>query len=277
MPETESPNIHIWEQKFLLYIEHHPRAPESLRTLEAEGIPRSWLLEMLHDYADPGRRQREQSAQRQVARENLRVIDRVLRVMDNGGKELSAFDANPEVPEWVKLHRSDQRKTLKGILASYAESLWEVRRENSSLASNKGEGVCEDLLVWLVDAVTAVTGEPHWSDLANLVEAAYYAHGRKLQGETADRDMVRKRYKRFLANFPRLYDGGYRSPNELACSFGLSPVIGVRKPGEEWWECWTHRRTREKGKESKKTRYGKIHKHNKNRPSPILVYQDPTR
>jgi hypothetical protein len=277
MGEIESPNIDAWEQKFLSYIEHHPRAPESLRALEEKGIPKSWLLEVLHDYADPSRRQRQQNYQRTVARENLRAIVRLIKILDRCTKEIVVFEGDPALPDWVKSHRTNHRRGLRAIIATYADSLREMRRENSALASNKGEGVCEDLLVWLVEAVTAVTGEPRWSDLANLVEAAYYAHGRKLQGETADRDMVRKRYKRFLANFPRLYENIYRDPNDWASSFGLPPVYGVPKPGEDWWECWTHRRIREKSKGSKKSRYGKIHKHKKNRPTPITEHSEPTR
>jgi hypothetical protein len=268
--------MHAWEQKFLFYIEHHPRAPESLRTLEAEGIPKGWLLELLHDYADPRRRQTEQSCQRKAARENLRAIGRATKILDKCTKDVSAFESNSDIPDWVRFHRSDQRKALQGSLACYADSLREIREENSKLASNKGEGVCEDLLVCLVEAVTAATGEPHWSDLANLVEAAYYGHGRKLQGETADRDMVRKRYKRFLANFPRLYEDIYRDPNSWVRSFGLPPVYGMPKPREDWWECWNHRQIREKSKPSKKRRYGKIHKRKKNRPTSITEYSDPT-
>jgi hypothetical protein len=174
-----------------------------LISLSEAGIPQSWLLGVLHDYADPGLRQEAHLRHRAVALPSVKAIDRTLKILNKASTALESFAKIDGVPEWVRYHRADLRLRLFEILKSYRHAMDDVRAELAGLASAKGEGASEELLAGLVEAVTGVTGTPHWGDLAYLVEATYFAHNRRFH---ADRDTIRKKYNRFVENFPRIQE-----------------------------------------------------------------------
>jgi hypothetical protein len=180
-----------WEKRFNEYLQSNNRALDAFRSWIDAGIPQDWLLEMLHGYADPSVRQRQQLRYRTMALASLKEIDRVLKAVSKTSDALEQFAGNEEMPDWIRDNHFNRRRNLSTLLTEYHAAMEEVRDEVAQFASEKGEGVGEELLVGLVEAVTDVTGQPNWGDLAYLVEGAYFAHDRRFEG---DRDKIRKRY-----------------------------------------------------------------------------------
>jgi hypothetical protein len=259
-----------WGRKFASYLKQHERTTEALRSLEQEGIPRNWLLEILHDYADPKRKGDGQNPHRTVALSTKRGIDKLLKVLGNTSKSLKAFQGDQNISPWAKAAHVDQFRNLEEKVTQCMRSLRGVRIENAKLATRKGEGVSQELLVILVDAIEGVTGTPRWGDVAYLIEAAYAGHDRTLE---ADRDLVRKKFKRFCANFPRLREEILLTRSDWASRFGLSSQ--GQDPSKDWIEYFMDLRPWRNGARTKKTRYGKIHVNKKGGPTSMTEYSTP--
>jgi hypothetical protein len=206
-----------WEARFNEYLRSNRRAHDSLLSLASEGLLQDWLLEILYDYADPGLRKQKQLHHRKTALTALKELDRTLKVLGKASEVLESFSRNSSVPDWVRDNHFNLRRKLSADLNGYREALVEIREELAKFVSEKGEGVSEEYLSGLVEAVISVTGQPHWGDLAYLIEGAYFGHNRRLH---ADHDTIRKRYNRFVRNFPRIHETWLGKDWE--CYFGLA-------------------------------------------------------
>ena len=91
-----------WETRFNEYLQSNSRALDSFRSLIDVGIPESWLLRILHDYADPELRRREQLRQRETALRSLKEIDRVRKSIGNASGALEAFASCDSIPDFVR-------------------------------------------------------------------------------------------------------------------------------------------------------------------------------
>jgi hypothetical protein len=256
-----------WELRFTSYLKEHERSAESLRTLEEEGIPHNWLLDVLQIYADPNRRADDQARYRTAALATKRAIDKLMKALNKASESVKAFQASCD-PSLLgdRLAIRDQLQSLKETLASGIEHLNEVSIENAKLASSKGEGISEEWLVHLVDGIEAATGTPHWSDVAYLIEAAYTAHNRRIN---ADRDLVRKRFNRFCENFPRIREINQLSLLEWTGNLGLSRHV-TRDLSKPWFVDFL--RPWRNTTKPKKKRYGKIHKGDRKSPSTMTEF-----
>jgi len=247
-----------WEARFNQYLRSNSRALDSLRALVDAGIPESWLLQILHGYGDPDLRQREQSSQRQSALSSLKEVNRVIKSLEKTSDALESFTDNSGVRDWVKDNHLNLRRDLSARLKTYLDAMTEMRDELAKLASGKGEGVSEAWLVALVEAAIDITGQPHWGDLAYMIEATYYAH--HLRGEV-DRDTVRKRYDRFVKNFPRIYESW--SGLDWKTYFGVEVKIesATSTNPQDAMDRFIKRFSPETRKQlTTKPRYGKIHR-----------------
>jgi hypothetical protein len=244
-----------WDQRFNDYLRTHNRAQDSFRYLVDAGVPESWLLVMLHSYADPGLRQEAQLRYRKIALTSLKELGRTMKAVGKAMDALEQLVTNEELPDWVRDNHFNLRRSLVAQLETYEVAMGDVRRELAKLASEKGEGVSEELLGGLVEAVLDVTGQPQWGHLAYLVEAAYYGHNRRLE---ADRDLVRKRYDRFVGNFPRVHEEW--TGKDWRCFFGLKPhTLSPGNPSNRL-EAFLKRFERKSAKNTPiKRLYGKIH------------------
>jgi hypothetical protein len=216
-----------WEKRFNEYLRSNRRALDSLQSLTSHGIPQDWLVDILHDYTDPTLRRRKQLEQQKTALTSLKEVDRVLKVVAKAEVLVDTFGGDPRIPLWAKDQHLGRSHALSTHLRSYLADLGKMRQELAKLASDKGEGVGEEMLVGMVEAVREVTGEPCWGSLAYLLEGSYFAHG--LTRLTIDRDLIRKRYKRFTKNFPRIAASWLQN---WGAWFGLKPEAKARSSGE---------------------------------------------
>lgn len=247
-----------WEARFNEYLQSNSRAFDSLRALIVAGISECWLLQILHGYGDPGLRQREQSSQRQKALFSLKEVDRVIKSLEKASAALRSFADNESIRDWVRDNDLNVRRDLSAHLKTYLDAMTEMRDELAKLASGKGEGVSEAWLVALVEATIDITGQPHWGDLAYMIEATYFAH--HLRGEV-DRDTVRKRYDRFVKNFPRIYESW--SGLDWKTYFGVEVKIEPSSSAnpQDAMDRFIKRFSPEARKQlTTKPRYGKIHR-----------------
>jgi hypothetical protein len=247
-----------WESRFNEYLRSNNRAHDSMRSLVEEGIPQDWLLHVLHDYADPGLRERKQLQHRKTALTSVKGVDRALKMLSGASDALNSLACSDAVPNWVKDFHFNLRRSLFTHLDSYETAMSEVREELAKLASKKGEGVSEEFLAGLVEAVNSVTGQPHWGDLAYPVEGAYFAHSRRLH---ADRDTIRKRYQRFVKNFPRVHESWVGL--DWKTYFGIGGIIEATTSTDPR-DVMDHfiKRFSPKSRKRRSTtpRYGKIHR-----------------
>lgn len=247
-----------WEGRFNEYLRSNSRALDSLRALVDAGVSESWLLQMLYDYGDEGLWKRERFRQRTNALASLKEINGALTALNKASEALERLSGNDSVPDWVRDHYFNLRRDLATQLKAYRGAMGEVKNEVTKLASAKGGGITEQLLAGLVEAVIHVTGQPHWGDLAYLIEASYFAHHRK--GE-ADRDKIRKRYDRFVKNFPRVHETWL--DKDWKCFFGLDPQIAgpmSANPQEAMDQFIKRFSPKTRRQLSTKPRYGKIHR-----------------
>lgn len=246
-----------WAKRFNEYLRSNNRALDAFRSWVDAGIPQDWLLEMLHRYADHAVRQGHQLRYRTMAISSLKEIDAVLKAVDKTSNALEQFAHNEEMPPWIKDNHFNLRLNLSRQLDEYRSAMEEVRDEVAKFASQKGEGVSEEVLVGLVEAVTNVTGQPNWGDLAYLVEAAYFGHNSEIEG---DREKIRKRYVRFVKNFPRIYENWMYL--DWKCFFGLEQKAEAPSdlPPQDAMARFMRRFGGKPTKtKSTKPRYGKIH------------------
>jgi hypothetical protein len=246
-----------WESRFNEYLRSHSLALESFRSLIDAGIPQDWLIQILHAYADPLVRENAQSLHRQTALPSIKEVDHTLKALGKASDALKSLAGNNSVPAWTRDHHFNLRSSLAQHLCAYEEALREVRQELVRLASEKGEGASEELLAGMVEALTDITGQPNWGDLAYLIEAAYFGHDRKFE---ADRDTIRKRYGRFVRNFPRLHESWVGL--DWKCFFGIEEKAEVRTeltPHEQMDHFMRRFIDEGPGRRSTKPRHAKIH------------------
>ena len=247
-----------WERRFNEYLRSNNRALDSFRSWVDAGIPQDWLLQMLHQYTSNDVRRQQQLHYRTMALLSLEEIDRVLKAMNKASDALEHFNGNEGIPDWIKDNHFNLRRNLSTLLAKSHGAMEELRRELAKFASEKGEGVGEELLVGLVEAVRDVTGQPNWGDLAYLVEGAYFAH--KRDRSEVDREKIRKRYVRFVKNFPRIYESWMYL--DWKCFFGLeqkTEALSDLSPQGAMGRFMQRFGDKEEKTRSTKPRYGKIH------------------
>jgi hypothetical protein len=188
-----------WLGKLKKAFRVHPQAKESLDLLEAEGMRSRTVLQSLYSYTHP-LSQKHQLVLRSRAGKLATLLQRVEKLAKKVSKEIESSRPHFEIslPEW----HSPELEAMHA-LEQVAEQIVPLKEQYDQVSSLRGKRRDESQLVCLCLVVQAITGRPHWADLAYLLEAAFLAHG---HSEDWDEDSLRKIVVRFRKAHPILYD-----------------------------------------------------------------------
>ncbi len=99
--------------------------------------------------------------------------------------------------------------SLRASLSKYRKSLEQLLKEFTKAASLKGKERDDYHLVSLVNLLKETTGEPHFGDLAYLIEAGLMFYDME-EEEDVTSASIAVRYKRYIKAYPTL-----KYPNDL--------------------------------------------------------------
>jgi hypothetical protein len=174
-------------------------AQEALDFLAAGGMARKHVASVLFWYTDP---------------DSAYLQDRITKLAKTHVPMLGAIQR-----ELWDCHRSlaqsdEDRMTAPSpwpvdVIDEVAEEMLEASAMAGNLAdklraftSAKGKLRNEEVIVSLCLEVQALTGKPHWTDIAYLLEAAWRTRGRR---EVWNEDRLRKLFNRYRESYPRAF------------------------------------------------------------------------
>jgi hypothetical protein len=174
----------------------HPGAEESVTRLQREGMDTRVLIGFLYDYTHPDSISMTMQ-KRRSAREMMKRIPKVQQNLKDAAETLQAIlPLMSEQTVFVSFHSAIH--TMRDIALQLAPLCKEVKK----VSSQRGKGRNDEILVFLCLDIQAITGRPHWGDLAYLLEVASELHGKP---EDWDADKVRGIFKRFRSSYPKTF------------------------------------------------------------------------
>jgi hypothetical protein len=189
-----------WPRNFHAKAKEHHGAIESLRLLAAEGMDNRNVLECLYHYSHPVSVKRLR-ALRKWAGDMAKQMAKSEKAVRQTADELAG-----ELPYFQMSQTAWQTYTEAGTIESLlnaAECLAKLGKHYQKISSQKGKARDEETLVYLSLKIQAITGRPHWGDLAYLLEVAFQTHGQYMEW---DKDSVRKAVQRYKKSHPSVYD-----------------------------------------------------------------------
>jgi hypothetical protein len=180
---------HAWRARVLRY-EEVERRVGNLGIDDKESI-----LIVLHQYCRP------------YPPEVLSVVREQARVRRSAGQKLdTAVQALEKVFKQIGddpecQHLIDVSANLRSELQRYRSFLESWERDYAAASSEKGKARNDRVLFELAIEVFEATGEPHWSDLAYLVERGLLACG---IDEDVTPASISQRVSRFVKSYPSL-------------------------------------------------------------------------
>jgi hypothetical protein len=193
----------VWRDAFFDYLEAVPQAKTAYESLE-DGCGRTTLLSYLHLYTGPIIRGYVQH-QKSEAQRTRKALERYLRLLKKTGKESKGLTQGTEGDVLCAQIGTSLQCEFETVLNKYAERLAALCKEYAKRASQRGKNRNEVYLVLLWLWIKHRTGEPHWGDLAYVLEAAYAAQNQEVH---LDAFAVRQIVRRYKAAYPERF-GSY--------------------------------------------------------------------
>ena len=180
-----------WEREFHKHVCYSPRCERAYLQL-AKVCGTENLLRHLYFYTQPGggRSKHEASKARDVARDLKRTLS-ALQKADTEVRNLVHWLKGNTLRREIGIPLQDQ---FVSVMRAYTERLEDLRREFARRSSLKGKLRDEVLVALLWLRVKFITGDPHWQDLAYVLNTAYEAQGRTID---LDKGSVREIIRRF--------------------------------------------------------------------------------
>jgi hypothetical protein len=183
-----------WSKRFVSELQG--THADSLRILEKRGVHKALLLHYLFHYSERTSLDEERAVRSGAAlmREEL---GKTRKSMSELADRLQPVRATVSMAGFSP----HELPTPEG-LRSAVSKICDVEQFHKRMASRRGKGRRDDFLVWAHLVIKVHTGDPHWDDLANLLETAFGMSGR---GQVWDKDTVRRIVERYEKSRPEQY------------------------------------------------------------------------
>ena len=183
------------------------------------------LFELLYVYAESGNEWPERLIE---AKKFIAKLTKVSKALDNVLLELKELKDHSPLPQVRTLPSVSDPEHLvsEAQVEEYAAYLHETIKVLKRFFTAKRKPHDDEFLIVLWLTIKAESGNPHWGDIAYLLESAFYVSG---FDEHFDSDKVKQRIKRFQKDYPdvfKFWATHIRKSNQLPAS---SPKPAAKK------------------------------------------------
>jgi hypothetical protein len=185
-----------WISRFLDVVQHDNYARDALDFLVVGGMIREHVASILFWYTDP-LSAHEQTRITALAKSYVRMLDALQKKLWDCQRSLGQSEVDRMTPpsSWPVDHIDEVAEVMMEASVFVSDLADKLR----PFSSAKGKLRNEEVLVSLCLEVRAVTGMPHWIDIAFLLEAAWETRGER---QMWDQDSLRKVFNRYRESYP---------------------------------------------------------------------------
>jgi hypothetical protein len=188
-----------WMLRFFKVVQKDDYARDALAFLVTGGMDRERVASILFWYTDP-RSAHLQSRVAALAKLHVKTLDAIQKALWDCQRELSEseIDRMTAPSSWPV----DQIAQVAEVMLEASAYAGDLSYKLRPLTSAKGKLRNEEVLVSLCLEVLAVTSDPHWTDIAYLLDSAVATRG---EDPSWDEDRLRKVFHRYQKTYPRQF------------------------------------------------------------------------
>ncbi len=185
-----------WIPRFFKMVEADSYTRDALAFLVTGGMDRKQIASILFWYTNP----RSEYLQRRVsslAKSHVKMLDAIQKALWDCQQSLdeSEVDRMTAPSSWPVKHIEEAAEVMLEASVYAADLAYRLR----PLSSAKGKSRNEEVIVSLCLQTRAVTGKPHWMDIASLLKTAWQVRGLR---RNWDQDRLRKVFNRYRDSYP---------------------------------------------------------------------------
>jgi hypothetical protein len=185
-----------WIPRFFEVVQQDTHARDALEFLVTGGMARERVASVLFWYTDPVSAY-YQSRISTLAKQHVPMLEAIQKELWACQRALGQDDEDRmTAPSSWPVAQIDCVAEVMLEASVYAADLADKLRPFSSA---KGKLRYEEVIVSFCLEVRAVTGKPHWADIAYLLEAAWKTRQKR---QTWDQDRLRKVFNRYRESYP---------------------------------------------------------------------------
>jgi hypothetical protein len=189
-----------WIPRFFDVVQQNTYARDALDFLVAGGMDREHVASVLFWYTDPVSAY-DQSRISRLAKQLVPMLESVQKQLWACHNVLDQDDEDRmTAPSSWPVAQIDEVAEVMIDASVYAADL---AHRLTSLTSAKGKLRNEEVIVSFCLEVRAITGKPHWADIAYLLEAAWKTRQKR---QMWDQDRLRKVFNRYRESYPAQFE-----------------------------------------------------------------------